>query len=360
MAVVYSDVGAGQPPRPAEEAKVAPGEGMPTHLYEQVKQAIYHSHGKSLTAVTMQKKLDDCHSPFQLQKFLIRWGAQFSKLAMLGVRLEMMAIAQGGGNAANQPPDQPAGQPFEPKSTVGKDLKKALLEHATWVQRSQQDWAETMAQLNAQSSTLENAAQVHEHQATLENARPERTTQSRVHSATKAETPAKSAIDSRASAGNPDSRPAGLSASAKRTTVKATMRRTDANGASPCSAHTSAVFVCPPTHVCCELRDLWCMWTASITSAAEARVRLAGLLKRGVKPCSNEWRALKRKERELEARPYWRQSDARPASPERQRFRSTPLFEPRAPLERPALSDPSSFRARPMPRRPDGASHGRH
>ncbi len=138
--------------------KLAPGEGLPANLYEQVKLAIYQSHGMSLIAATMQAKLDQCHGPFQLQKFLIRWGGQFSKLAMFGVRLEMMATAR---SAADE-----ADQASENTPNFGKDFKQAVIKHAAIAKATREEhaarardieerWAAVMLHLDEQEAALD-------------------------------------------------------------------------------------------------------------------------------------------------------------------------------------------------------------
>lgn len=151
------DAASGQTQQPTD-ARLAPGEGLPANLYKQVKLAIYQSHGMSLIAATMQAKLDECHGPFQLQKFLIRWGGQFSKLAMFGVRLEMMATAR-------SPPDEidPAS---EDTSKCAEDFKKAVIkhaaiakatreEHAARARQLQEHWAAVMSRLDEQEAALD-------------------------------------------------------------------------------------------------------------------------------------------------------------------------------------------------------------
>lgn len=71
---------------------------------------------------------------------------------------------------------------------------------------------------------------------------------------------------------------------------------------------------------------------------------------------SDVWFALKQKERELEANPYWKQDTT--MSLEREQFRSAPLHKPMIPRERPSTPEKRGFQARPMPPPPKGASCG--
>jgi hypothetical protein len=75
---------------------------------------------------------------------------------------------------------------------------------------------------------------------------------------------------------------------------------------------------------------------------------------------SEEWYALKRREVQLEASPYWRKGPTRPMSPDREERRSAPLSSPRHPAERPPSPERAAFSARPMPPHPEGASRGAH
>ena len=66
---------------------------LPPTLHKKVQQAILHSHGHSLVAASLHARLESCRTAFELQKFIIRNAGSFSKLALLGVRLEMMALS---------------------------------------------------------------------------------------------------------------------------------------------------------------------------------------------------------------------------------------------------------------------------
>lgn len=75
---------------------------LPPTLHKKVQQAILHSHGHSLVAASLNARLEGCRTAFELQKFIIRNAGSFSKLALLGVRLEMMALSFHGAEGRRQ------------------------------------------------------------------------------------------------------------------------------------------------------------------------------------------------------------------------------------------------------------------
>lgn len=142
---------------------LGPGQGLPSHVYEKVKHAIYLSHGKSIIAATMEQKLNECHTALQLQKFLIRWGSQFSKLAIMGVRLEMQIIGHGGGKKVGQIIEE---SEHRLDSSYAKGFKEAMVKHEAIAKsvreeqaarnaRFHAEWAAIMRNLDEQEAALE-------------------------------------------------------------------------------------------------------------------------------------------------------------------------------------------------------------
>ena len=327
MASADDDAANGQARKKSTKVKMAPGEGLPANLYEKVKLAIYQSHGKSIIAATMQAKLDECHGPFQLQKFLIRWGGQFSKLAMFGVRLEMMATARSAADLTDHDP------PEDPPENFGKDFKQAMMKHAAIARATREEHAARAQQLQEQWAAI--MAVLDEEEAALDEGRAKRITNRRARSRTTA-SGQRAEVHRRRSA-RESRQQAGVSAA-----VSQWKRREAHNAESEedrercelfhCHARIDLCAVCPSVFLRTrsEPRALWRVLTAaSVTSSAEARVRLLST-----------------------RRP------APPMSPEREQLRSKLQFEPRAALERPPSPERLGFQARPMPPRPDGASRG--
>jgi hypothetical protein len=192
-ATVGGDEGAVPTPKPAK-GKKGPGEGLPPHLYAKVKRAIYQSHGNSFTAVTMFRKLDACHSAFQLQKFLIKWGPQFSKLAMLGVRLEMMVIAHGGGNADQPEPEQEQGvEQRRPESSFASGFKQTLVKHNLIAEAVRAEQAARAKQMETEWAVI--LAQLDEQEATFDEERGKRRSKTRARSRTKPARPRSAGTD---------------------------------------------------------------------------------------------------------------------------------------------------------------------
>ncbi len=237
MAAADDDAANGQARKKSTKAKMAPGEGLPANLYEKVKLAIYQSHGKSIIAATMQAKLDECHGPFQLQKFLIRWGGQFSKLAMFGVRLEMMATARSAADLTDHDP------PEDPPENFGKDFKQAMMKHAAIARATREEHAARAQQLQEQWAAI--MAVLDEEEAALDEGRAKRITNRRARSRTTAKSLGNSVNDPQE---NPDSRQGSRPRSrsgkgAKPTTPKVKKTGKGANYSIVTHASTSVLFV---------------------------------------------------------------------------------------------------------------------
>ena len=303
-----------------QKKRLEPGEGLLPSLYEQVARAIYQSHGNSMIGAMLRSKLDNCHTAFQLQKYLIKYGGQFSKLAMLGVRLEMMTIA-------NTEPEPEPEQSTLAKTFISKfDETKNNFVARVEIERTkaaarklkqEQEWAAVFSKLDAE---------IAEHG---EEGNPRRRTKSPKKSPQKMRKKTASLIAFVSQDGENQSLAVqGKGGSPAATATPAKPRRTQSPPKSPRT-----------------------LGYPSVSCAAEARIRIekCGLY-------TEEWYDLKDRMNELDSEPYWRLN--RRMSPERQVTRDRPLQSPRPQSARPATEETKLFRSKPMPPTPKGASPG--